>query len=279
MSRILKNAVLAAWFGVASPALADGHLAAIEPPVPTAVLLTPELPRFTSVPVPSEKSQDPIADIVARQANISSFGTACGPSMIVNVAQDAMLAVRVLAPCLPYEAVRLAYEDLAFTIAMPMTGELHFLLPALAENAVLKAILSDGTVLKASTSVPDMQNFARVALQWSGADPGELIAIAPKILSSDMVQLGQPIDVDGAVLQVFSSRISDQTASGVIRLSLRAPVTAINCNTGQTARVRRAVPREPVLTYDLILKGSGCGAIGQSLELKNVLQDLKLARN
>ena len=287
MSRILKNAALAAWFGIASPALADGLPAAITPPFPKAPLLSPDVPsgsdvaltRFTTGLIPVQTQQAPIGDIVARQANISNFGSACGPSMSMNTAIDAMLAVRVYAPCLPYDTVRFEHEGLSFTVPMPMTGELTLLLPALSEHAVVQASLSDGTILSASSDVPDARNFARVALQWNGADPGELVAKAPKVLDGSVIHLGQSVDTRGSVLHVFSSRVDTQTPSGVVRLSMLAPVTAANCDTGHEARVRRGVPGEPASTYDLRLKGPGCDAIGESLELKNVLQDLKLSRN
>ncbi|WP_121024229.1 hypothetical protein [Litoreibacter meonggei] len=281
------TAVLTAWFGIAPPTLADGVPAAITPPLPRASLPSPELPReseftltqFKSAKATFDEPQRAVAGIVARQANISNFGTACGPSLSMTVAPDAMLAVRVSAPCLPYDAIWFEHEELAFTVPMPLTGELAFLLPALDTDAELTATLSDGTVLNARNHVPDARNFARVALQWSGADPGELVAKAPRVLDGKVIHLGQSPDANGAVLQVFSSRISDQTASGVVRLSMRAPVTAANCGSGQVARVRRMVPGEPTSIYGLILNGPGCGAIGQSLQLNNVLQDLKLSGN
>ena len=287
MSRIFITAVFTAWFGIAPPTLADGLPAAITPPLPRAPLPSPEFPhdsdvtprRFTTAVAPFDEQQRAVTDIVARQANISNFGTACGPSLSMTVAPDAMLAVRVMAPCLPYDAIRFEHEELAFTVPMPMTGELVFLLPALNTDAELTAVLSDGIVLNALAHVPDARDFARVALQWSGASPGELVAKAPQVLDDDVIHLGQSLDAGGAVLQVFSSRISDQPSSGVVRLSMRAPVTVANCGSDQVARVRRVVPGEPTSTYDLILKGSGCEAVGQTLELNNVLQDLKLAGN
>lgn len=287
MSRIFKSAALAVWFGVVSPTLADGIPAAITPPLPMAFLSSPEIPqdsdatlaRFAAAPAKFTEKTDPIADIVARQAHISSFGTACGPSLSVKAAPNAMLAVQVVAPCLPYDAVRFEHEDLDFTIPMPLTGKLSFLMPVLEENATLSAILSDGTTLNAVAHVPDTRNYARVALQWRGADPGQLVAKTPRLLKGEVTHLGQSVDANGAVLQVFSSLINDQTASGVVRLSMRTNVTAANCGSDQVARVRRVVPGEPVSDYGLAIKGLGCGAIGQSLELKNVLQDLKLAGN
>ena len=286
MSRIIRNVVLAAWCGVASPAVAESVVAAITPPLPKMALPSPDIPQgaalnveaFTPVSMPVHDAMAPVADMVMRQANISNFGSACGPSLSMAVAIDAMLAVRVSAPCIPYDMVRLEHEGLSFTVPMPMTGELDLLLPALTADAVVKVHLSDGTVLSADTEVPDARNYARVALQWDGVDPGALVAKAPKVLDGTLMHLGQSVDAKGSVLHVFSSRMDTQTASGVVRLSVLAPVTASNCKSGHEARVRRGVPGEPAATYDLRLKGLGCDAIGESLELKNVLQDLQLSQ-
>lgn len=284
MSRILITAAFAVAFGVATPILADGFPAAITPPLPKAPHALPEIPRdvdleltqFKAPSVPETAPPAPVAEIVARQSNISNFGAACGPSLALTPAIDAMLAVKVYAPCLPYDTIRLEHEGLSFTVPMPMTGELTLLLPALAESAIVKAHLSDGTVLRAEAEVPDADEFARVALQWNGLNPGELVAKAPKVLDGAIIHLGQSIDADGAVLHVFSSRVDQKVPGGVVRLSMRAPVTLENCETGHSAHVHRSIPGEPVADYDLKLKGPGCDAIGESLELKNVLQDLKL---
>ncbi|MEP3345101.1 MAG: hypothetical protein ABJN34_14285 [Litoreibacter sp.] len=287
MSRYLTNTAFAVWLGVATPALADGLSVVIVPPFPTAptqsldtsILNDAQLAQFTmTAPLPQDLDTS-VAEVVGRQSNISNFGTACGPSMTMNAAIDAMLVVNIFAPCLPYDMIRFEHEGLSFTVPMPMTGELTMLLPALSESADVHAHLSDGTTLSASTDVPDAVNFARVALQWSGADPGELVAKAPKVLDGSVVHLGQSMDADGAVLHVFSSRIDEVTSGGVVRFSMRAPVTSENCAVEHETRVRRRVPGEPVSAYDMTLKGPGCEAVGESLELKNVLQDLKLSRN
>lgn len=287
MSRFLTNAALAVWLGVSSPIMADVLPAAVTPPFPKISHVTPDIPADAEVPFTHLKPvaahlsapPAPIADIVARQANISNFGTACDPSISMDVAIDAMLAIHLQAPCLPYDMVRMEHEGLSFTVPMPMTGELHLLLPALSENAVVRADLSDGTVLSASADVPEAVEFARVALQWKGAAPGELVAKAPKVLDGAVIRLGRSEDADGSELHVFSSRIDARHATGVVRLSLLSPVTAENCETGREARVRRKVPGEPISAYDLKLKGPGCNAVGQSIELKNILQDLKLSQN
>lgn len=284
MSRFLINAAFAVSFGAASPMLADTLPAAITPPFPKAPQTTPHIPQdveveltqFKATSLPEQDAPTPVAEIVARQSNISNFGSACGPSLSLTPAIDAMLSVNLYAPCLPYDTIRLEHEGLSFTVPMPMTGELTLLLPALNESAVVKAHLSDGTSLSAVADVPEASKFARVALQWNGLNPGELVAKAPKVLDGAVIHLGQSLDADGSVLHVFSSRIDQQAPSGVVRLSMRAPVTRANCEAGHETHVHRRVPGEPVSDYDLTLKGPGCDAIGESLELKNVLQDLKL---
>lgn len=286
MSSFLKNAVMAACFCIPSSSFADGLVAVITPPIPFPSSKTPDFPLNKQLPAPFkplsieviEETAD-LIDIVARQANISNFGTACEPSMDVNVLNDAMLDVQIFAPCLPYDTVDFEHESMAFTAPLTMTGELSFTLPALSDRARLKATLSDGTTLSADVFVPDTRHFARVALQWDGKDPGTLIARVPKSLSGKVIQLGESNDRNGKILSVFSSKINNLQASGVVRLSLRAPVTLANCSVGHAARVRQIVSGVVLSSYDITMSGPGCGAVGQILELNNVLQDLKLNQN
>lgn len=287
MSSFWKVAVLAALTAISHPAQADGIAAALTPPFPATKLPTPDIlgtPSFIgSLPMPQVSRaavpQSFVADIVARQANISNLGTACAPDVALTTGTGAMLDLKITAPCLPSTIVKVAHSGLSFTMPLSMIGAASVRLPAMEENASVAVTLSDGETLYAETSVPQTRNYARVALQWDGADPGELIAAAPAVLNGEVFHLGQSSDAEGKVLHVFSRRIDDVATSGVVRLSLRSDVTAENCATGHAAKVHRAVPGEPVSAYDLQITGPGCGAVGQSLELKNVLQDLKLSQN
>lgn len=287
MSRFLTSAALAVFFVFSGNAHGDTIAAALTPPRINAELPTPDLPetqaRFEALGTPQAKrpamSKQPIAEIVARQANISNFGTVCTPDMSVSVVPGAILDLTVSAPCLPSSDVSIEHGGLSFTVALSMTGDARLRVPAMDADAQIIATLSDGMSLFAQVYVPRVAKYARVALQWRGVDPGELIASAPSVLEGDLFRLGTS-DTDGSgTLHVFSKLLDDVTASGVIRLSLRSDVTAQNCADGQSAKVRRMIPGEPVTAYDIAIKGPGCGAIGQSLELKNVLQDLKLGAN
>jgi len=284
MSRFQFAAALAAFSAFIPQAQADSFAAALTPPRPALELPTPDISNtpvsVAALPmpqaIPPQSAQSSVTEIVARQANISNFGTPCAPSIAMDRSAGAMLNLSVNAPCLPSSMVSIDHGGLSFTAPLSMTGELSLRLPAMQTDAQVKATLSDGETLETQAYVPEVAQYARVALQWQGADPGQLVATAPAILEGDLFHLGTSHGADAKVLHVFSRRIDDVTASGVVRLSLHADVTAQNCVTGQAAKVRRAVPGEPVTAYDVAIKGPGCGAIGQTLELKNVLQDLKL---
>lgn len=213
-----------------------------------------------------------MSEIVGRQANISNFGTACGPSLSVEPVEGAMMRVTVVAPCEPSQQITVAHHGLSFTATLSMTGTVTFALPALVAQAQVTVKLPDGGSLAASVPVPDVAAFARVALQWEGPDPGALVSNAPKVLDGEMYRLGQ----EPQVLHIFSRRLGELTQGGVVRLSMRSDITLDNCGAEQMARVFRTVPGEPETAYDLTLRAQDCADIGQSLELKNVLQDLKL---
>lgn len=285
MSRRLQAAALAAFTAISSHTQADSISAALTPPLPSAPLPSSRLPDTkVSVPVlpmPLARANDiapiSVADIVARQANISNFGTACGPSLSVRPVESAMLDIEVIAPCQPSSVVTFSHSGLSFTQPLSMTGEARLRVPAMEANASVMAQLSDDTRLTSSAFVQNVDDYARVALQWDGDDPGELVVRAPKVLDGQLFTLGTSAGARDKVLHVFFRRVDDLTTSGIVRLSLRAGITENNCATGHSARVQRVVPGEPVTGYDLHITAPGCDAVGQSLELKNVMQDLKLS--
>ncbi|PTX57787.1 hypothetical protein C8N43_2459 [Litoreibacter ponti] len=280
MNRQLRAAALAAGLLASSQASAEGIVAAIVPAGPSEHLASPVLPDTVRLPTlpsvakvaPEASAVVPVAEIVGRQANISNFGTTCGPSLTVLPSENAMLRVEIQAPCEPSQYVDVTHHGLSFTTALSMTGKAEFMLPALTPQAQVSVRLPDGGSLSAMTEVPEVAAFARVALQWEGADPGELVSNAPKVLDGQMYRLGE----EPQVLHIFSRRLGELTRGGIVRLSMRSDITADNCGADQSARVFRAVPGEPETAYDITLRARDCADVGQSLELKNILQDLKL---
>ncbi len=281
MGRLLSVAFGAA-ISYGGGASADTIALAVTPPVPSIEAALPSLPdiqiaRFETVaPTYSRGSPSNFAQQVQDQADTSAFGLACAEQIDVTPGPDATFLVEVTAPCRPEEQVLITYAGLAFDMSLSMTGYARAEVPALSYFAELDTVFDDYSVLSADVTAPEIYEYARVAVAWSGSADARLTSKAPRHLPVDVVTLG---DGSGAVAQVLSHRIAPDARRGVIRLGLVAQVTAINCNTSQEANILQQVPGRPAQRYAMRLAPAGCDRIGDILELKNILPDLKLASN
>lgn len=267
---------------IAGPALADTVALALPAPRPAFDAALPELPnvhpaRLTHKTAPLNHPARPnLSTRVAEQADISAFGFACGAEVSVEGTKNAMIELSIKAPCKPDQIATVQYSDLSFDQALSMTGEAQLTLPALGDQDILRVTFEDGQSLQSHVKTPEIDAFARVAISWDGPVPPRLNGTAPRHLPIEITRLG---DGSGRVLQVLSHHLDPDEKSGVIRLGMLTEVTSKNCGHTQAGKVVQQTPGLPQLRYALKLAAAGCDQIGRNLELKNILQDLKLASN
>lgn len=92
----------------------------------------------------------------------------CAPVMTLEPSVDALVNLRVTAPCNMSERIVISHDDLAFSAYTDDDGVLSVYIPALSENASVDAFLEDGTILQDSVTVPDVALHHRVIVQWTG---------------------------------------------------------------------------------------------------------------
>jgi hypothetical protein len=187
-----------------------------------------------------------------------------------------MFAVTLDAPCKPYENIVIHYAGLTFDVTTSVTGQAVFDLPAMATSAKLESVFKDGTQRSTLLEAPDLSDYARVAVAWTDALDMRLTANAPTHMPVSFYTLGQE---DRRTVQILSHHQSPEARRAVIRLGVAAPITAQNCGQERHAMVRHLQPDMPPISYELVLAATSCDQVGGNLELKNVLQDLKLAAN
>ncbi len=263
-------------------AQADTVALALPAPLPTLSTELPYLPATPALmqqkpprPVPSWPAT-PVADSTAAQADISAFGLPCETALQVEPLPGAIFAIAVNAPCKPYEDITFHYAGLTFDIVTGVTGQAAFELPAIASSANLESVFSDGHSISAQLEAPDLSEYARVAVAWTEALDMRLTANAPDHMPVSFYALGQQ---DRRTVQILSHHQSPEARRAVIRLGVAAPITAQNCGLERHAKIRHLQPDMPSISYDLVLAATSCDRVGGNLELKNVLQDLKLATN
>lgn len=262
-------------------AWADSLPAALAPPLPSSELTLPELP-LTQAPVLVQSPAREVARMQARpaqvdvQADISAFGFPCDMHLTLTPLDGALLLARIDAPCRPFEQVRLDFGDLHFDQSLGMTGTLEVTVPALRKTVTADAIFDDFAVLTATAVALGADGYQRIALSWDQPDGPVLQIGGVGLKGSRLTRLG---DGSGAVAQILSHKIDPMLDAGVLRLSLRRATTDRNCGAPLSGQVHRAAPGEPRIDYSLTLAARPCTEIGGEEVLKNVLQDLKLARN
>ncbi len=278
----LSNAVFCATFFCMSPSWADTLALAIPAPLSAADTSLLSLPdahpiRFTSEAArPTSSTVSLSRATVDAQADANAFGIPCAETLQVKPMQDALLSVTISAPCRPEEKVQVSYAAVVFDVSLSMTGEVTFEMPAMAYHAEIDSIFDDYSLVSTKVVAPELKDFVRVALAWDGVTKAQLKGEAPRHLPINVITLG---DGSGRTVDVLSHHIDPDARSGVIRLSMVAAVTDQNCGVPRKGHVVQHMPEVPELRYDLVLAVAGCDRVGTNLELKNILQDLKLASN
>lgn len=251
---------------------------------PPLLLVPPTIPAFPDMPVQSlapmapvnmADDPDPIKDALARQSDISAFGFACDQTMTLTPRPGGMLDLVISAPCKPGAMVEVRHAGLVFDVTLSNTGKQQVTVPALEFQARIDTVFADGGQLSAKAVVPELVDYARIAVGWDTA-AATFRGTAPRGLQVEELTLG---DANGRNVQILSYHIDPERRSGVIRLTVQKAVTAQNCASAQRADVVRHLPGQPVTRYGLRLAGPGCDRVGDNLVLNNILPDLKLAAN
>ncbi|MBJ3761592.1 hypothetical protein ILP92_02360 [Maribius pontilimi] len=220
----------------------------------------------------------------------------CAPQLRLSAQPGAMIQLDAVMPCQTNARVEVTHGPMRFSALTDGQGRVSAILPALTDTAEVR--LSTGTtVLSGRITAPDASRFTRVALQWQGDAPLQIHALelasayggaghiwlgdskAPLRAVRDkggfLTELGTP-QGSGWQAQVYSFP-ADPTGSGVVRLSVETEVTAHTCGReirGETIQADFAgQPR----AMPMMLRLPGCQAVGETLVLKNLLRDLKLA--
>lgn len=263
-------------------------------PVPPAATLTPISLQPGLDPARARKTS-PRSVLLPDDAAFSPFGLPCAPQLELTAAQSAMIEARLLAPCHVGQVVTFDHAGLEIEARTDALGMITLALPAFDETATLSAAFADGSSVMRGVSVPDASDYARVALIWEGpqvfgmhalelgaryGDAGHVWAGAPK--SPDRAARGS-----GGFLTRFTGRrvsaeiysypIHHAPGTGVVRLTVAADVTAQSCNQKVAARALQTSPVGGVSSRDVKVAMPDCDAIGQTLRLKNLFQDMRLA--
>lgn len=198
----------------------------------------------------------------------------CASEMTASPAIDGLFELRLSAPCNAGERIVVSHGDLAFTTKLDQAGAFSAYLPALSATVAVDAFLSDDTLLQASTEVPDFDQYARMIVQWSGADAMALHAFHrgamygedghihsinpfdPVLEEAFLVSLGDPEALEPMLAQVYSVPLAQAADT---RLQLELGTSAQTCGDDLSAYVMSTAGAQAGQPRELRVAMPACG--------------------
>lgn len=266
-------------------------------PVPPSAAPQPEM--LPDSPVTLAALEDkPITDL-PNEEPAPSFG--CDIAFKAQPTAAAMVKLSLSAPCLANERFTLHHNGMMFAEATDAEGRAEISVPALNTKAIFIATFASGASAVADAEVGTLEYYDRVVVQWSGAeglqihaleygsqygDEGHVWAGAARDLASAakgeggfITRLGDAAGFNPMMAEIYTFPSGTALKEGMIRISLEAEVTEQNCATDVEAQTLQKSANERMAVKELMLAMPECDAVGDYLVLKNLFDDLNIARN
>jgi len=291
------------------------EMAAMAEPVATpassVAASLPVPPKDTLMPAPLPQVGTDLQNRMATTAEVEAplinelprneFGLSCGPILSASVNDAAMVGLTLTAPCRGTQTVTIHHGALAFTAQLDHLGIYTVKVPALQREAMFTVDFADGASVQADVDVPLADTMERAALVYEGntglqihalefgaeyGEDGHVWADAPRDVASAlqagggyMTVLGDTNQPKAMLAQVYTYPGDTAAQGGVVRLSVEAEVTALNCATEVTGQTIEPTLAGNAQTVAMTVSMPDCTAIGEFLVLKNLLRDLRIASN
>lgn len=273
------------------------------------IALTSRVPTPpTAAPQPGSLPDDPVALAALEDQPISTppdeepaptFG--CEVEFSAETLAAAMVQLTLSAPCMANERFTIHHNAMVFAAATDKNGQRQVTVPALSETAVFIANFATGESAVAKADVTALEYYDRAVVQWTGAGGLEIHALeygadygqsghvwagAPRKLSEAakgaggfLTRLGDAGVINPRMAQAYTFPSGTAPRDGRVRLSLEAEVTQANCGQDVTAQTLQKSLGGRMRAQVLTLAMPDCDAVGDFLVLKNVFDDLNIARN
>ena len=271
----------------------------------TSAILAPMAPEPASVFLPdapivlaSLSNDIPVATLPTEEV-APTF--ACDHRLSAEPAAAAMVTLSLDAPCMVNDRFTVHHNGMMFSDVVGENGKRSLSVPALSSDAVFIVSFANGDGAVAKTTVTSLEYYDRVVVQWAGNsgvqihalefgatydEPGHVWAGDMRDVSTAalgeggfITRLGAPDLQDGRMAEIYTFPSGTSARDGSIRLSLEAEITQANCGRDIEAQSIQLGHDAGPKVQDVVLAIPDCDAVGDFLVLKNLLNDLKIARN
>ncbi|SMH45304.1 hypothetical protein [Maritimibacter sp. HL-12] len=223
----------------------------------------------------------------------------CDISFKAEPAEAAMVTLSFEAPCHSGEDVGIDHGDLRFSEQLGPDGSLMILAPVMSATAIFTARLGDGQTASTEVRVPDFASYERIAVVWKGAtgfqlhalengavygEPGHVWAEQPGTAEMAIAGAGGFVSILGSSASGYAADVYTYPAGLTAddpgpEISIEAQVMENTCGTQIAGTILRSNAIGTPNVDTLSMSVPGCDAVGEYLVLKNLPQELKLARN
>ncbi|WP_171124163.1 MULTISPECIES: hypothetical protein [unclassified Ruegeria] len=218
----------------------------------------------------------------------------CNLSARAHAVPGAAAALTVRAPCHANHRVDVLHSGLTVTQMTDENGRMELTLPALSEYAIFLISVDDQNGTVATTHVPDLNQYNRIALQWTGETDLQIHALefgasygGAGHVSSDpnaqgagnVVTLGHSGLESARNVEVYSFPAAQISQSGSIALTVEAEVTDANCDRDLSVQSFELRSDRRLTSREMTLNLPNCTQTGEFLVLNNLIEDLTIAAN
>lgn len=225
----------------------------------------------------------------------------CLATLVARPMAAAMVDLSLSAPCKAGARVTLHHNGMMITERMDDAGTLSLQLPALSATAVYMAAFDSGLTAMATAEITTLDIYDRVVVQWQGpgemqihalefgaeyGDDGHVWSQAPHTMERAalgkggfMTQHGRAMPDQDLRAQVYTFPSETSAQSGDVVLSVEAEVTDQSCGRRMEGQALQIKGGGALSVKDLTIDIPDCDTTGGFLVLKNLLQDLSIARN
>ncbi|WP_298499139.1 hypothetical protein [uncultured Maritimibacter sp.] len=220
----------------------------------------------------------------------------CAVQLTHDAAPGALVTLGFTAPCDPGATVEFVHAGLRFTEVLDDMGAVTISVPAFASPAVIEATFKGESHTTTTTSLPDLAQYDRVALVWQGGtglqlhalengagygDAGHVWAEAPKSPEVAVNGEGGFLTLLGSASGGYAADVYTYPVSlmAAPAISIETQVSEDTCGTKISGHYLRSGAADGLTDVEVGMAVPDCDAIGEYLVLKNLPQELTIARN
>lgn len=253
--------------------------------------------QAVAVTEPSVPPADTAQPAGAPPAPLSAFGLPCGLVVTATAMPAAMVALDIMDPCNPDSTLEISHANLSFSARTDVMGLLTVDIPALETPAFINIKSAEDEVM-AIAGLPDLADFARVAIAWEGdfglelhafengaefGAPGHVWQDAPGRVADTLAgnggfltSLGDPRITAAKQVQIYTI---DRANPADLALSIDIPIKSETCGRPLAAQAVQTTQGGAIDIWPIRVTLPGCDGIGDFLVLQNLFDTPRLAAN